>query len=391
MQPLCEKYRPKKLSDIKGQDEAVRKALFFVQNYKQQKKKALLLYGPRGSGKTSLAIALAGQTGSELVEFNASDARNKKIIDETLKNTVSQMSLFARQKIILFDEVDGLSGTKDRGGIQALIDIMKKSPYPIILTANDVWSKKLSSVRRYCLLAELKSLSAKTVLEVLNNVCEIEGIPFEKEALNALARRSGGDLRGCLVDLQTLSSGVTTSSLQAVFYRRQAQSVFDALRRILKGRDAFLARGSIDDIDEDIDSLMLWIKDNMPLEYSDPDDRLRAFDFLSRADVFKGRIMRYQHWRFLVYVIDLMTAGVCIAKKKKYKGFVQYKKPDSLLTMWKAKQSYARRESIIDKIPVHASRKSIRQDLCFLARILLDDNFADLSPDELEWLSKKFS
>ena len=398
--PFTEKYRPTTGADIQGHDQAVKQVREFVTNYSKQKKKALLLHGPPGVGKTSTAVALARELGLELVEVNASDVRNKASIQETLGVAMQQRSLFGGDKLILFDEVDGLSGTKDRGGISAFIDLLKKSPFPVLLTANNPWDKKFNTLRKYSQLVELKTPSYRSVLAVLKNVCEQEGIQADEDALVALARRAGGDLRGALTDLQTLSANktFTKEDLEVLGGRRQAESTFQALQRVLKGSDPQLARAAVDAVDENIDELMLWIDENAPREYTKPSDLARAMDALSRADVHKGRIMRWQHWRYLVYQIDEMTAGVALAKEEKYSGFTKYQRSRRPLMYWQASSANKKKDSIAAKVAskTHTSTKRAREDtLPYLSAILAHNkkhplvDAYELESDEVVWLAKQ--
>lgn len=394
MQPWTEKYRPKSIEEVQGHPSAAKRVLEFVKHYDTQKKKALLLHGTAGVGKTSLAVAVASQMGYELVEVNASDVRNASSIREVLGPALEQRSLFNTGKLILFDEVDGLSGRKDRGGASELAKLIKTSAHPIILTANDAWDKKLKSLRRHCELIELKNPSYKSVLAVLQRVADAEGVKADEKALTALARRSGGDLRGALTDLQTLgaSGSISHSDLEELGDRRKAESMFQAMQRILKGTDMQLARDAIDVVDENIDETLLWIDENLPREYTEPADLIRGYDMLSRADVFKGRIMRWQHWRFLVYVIDFMTMGVASAKEERYKGFTKYSRPQRLLKYWRANRANSKRDAIAEKLAeaTHTSKNVALQDsLPYLKAILAQQAVADeleLTNEEVDWL-----
>ena len=123
--------------------------------------RAVLLSGPPGIGKTSAARIVCAQLGFEIVEQNASDTRNKASIESTIKdlssnkcidyfsvaglkkaqnNTTTEAEVFgglATQKsVIIMDEVDGV-GAGDRGGIAALIKIIKETRSPIICICND--------------------------------------------------------------------------------------------------------------------------------------------------------------------------------------------------------------------------------------------------------------
>ena len=125
MQPFTIKYKPKKPSEIIGQDAAIKKLKDFVVNFKRQKKNAALIYGPSGVGKTISAHVLANELNLEILEVNASDVRNANEINSLLGSAVSQMSLFSKGKLILVDEIDGLSGNKDRGGLQGQRDVLR--------------------------------------------------------------------------------------------------------------------------------------------------------------------------------------------------------------------------------------------------------------------------
>ena len=108
MEPWTKQYTPSKLDEIEGQDTAIEQLQEYVKNFKRGK--ALLLWGPSGCGKTCSAHAIAKELNLEIIEVNASDFRNKDQIDATVGNASKQMSLFSKGKIILVDEIDGLSG-----------------------------------------------------------------------------------------------------------------------------------------------------------------------------------------------------------------------------------------------------------------------------------------
>src|SRR6056297_499404 len=117
MKSWVEKYRPQKLTELIGQEEAVGEVENYLETFPNVRRKALLLNGPPGIGKTTLVHVFAKENEYEIFELNASDLRNKKSMIEKLKPVLEQSSLFNKNKLILVDEIDGLSGTKDRGGV----------------------------------------------------------------------------------------------------------------------------------------------------------------------------------------------------------------------------------------------------------------------------------
>jgi replication factor C large subunit len=101
------------------------------------------------------------------------------------------------------------------------------------------------------------------------------------------------------------------------------------------------ARMSISNVDKPPDEIFWWIEQNIPNEYERPEEIAKAYDMLSRADIFRGRIMRRQYWKLLKYMIDLMTGGVALSKEELYRKFSRYSYPDKIkyLGMTKAKRA----------------------------------------------------
>ncbi|MBU0628063.1 MAG: replication factor C large subunit [Nanoarchaeota archaeon] len=401
MIPLTKKYAPKSLKDIKGQDDAVKALKEYVANFKKEKKRAVWVYGPSGSGKTSVAYALAHEFSYEIIEVNASDFRNKEQIGLKVGGAVFQQSLFSKGKIILVDEVDGLSGRDDRGGLPELMGIIERTTFPIILTATNPWDFKFNRLRNKCKLVELKAIDYADVADVLKHICLKEGIKYEIDVIKSLARRAGGDCRAAINDLQTLTEmtkELTKESLSMLEQRSQEESMPNALIKIFKTTDPKIAIAAFENVKEDLNQQFLWIDENLPHEYTKPEDLVRAYDKLSKADVFNRRIRRWQHWRFLVYINALITAGVAVSKDEKYSKFVQYKPTGRLLKMWWAKQKSMKKKAIAAKIAekTHSSVKDIVKDIEYFKIMFKKDrgmaqriaDYADLDKEEIDWLRK---
>ena len=102
--------------------------------------------------------------------------------------------------------------------------------------------------------------------------------------------------------------------------RNRIEPIQSALIKIFKVSDAKIADSALESVGEDLDESLLWIDENLPKEYDDPASLARAYESIAKADVFRGRIRRWQHWRFLVYVNALITAGVAVAKDQRKKS-----------------------------------------------------------------------
>lgn len=388
-----EKHKPKSLKEVYGHNKAVEELKRFVT---EKKKGAMMIYGAIGNGKTSAVHALAKDMGYELLEVNASDTRNKERINSIIGTSSKQASLFKKGKIILVDEVDGITGQEDRGGVQALVKVIEETRAPIIIISNDPLSQKLAPLRTKCKTTEFGTLSYITVYNILKNICEKEGIKYDENVLKDLARRAGGDARGAINDLQILTSiKKQLENLDELGEREKKESIINALTVIFKTRKAENVLGILEKTDLDIDEALLWIDENLPREYHG-EDLARAYEMISKADVFKGRIRRWQHWRFLVYISDLLTAGIATAKKEKNGNFISYKRTGRVLKIWQANMRNAKRNMIAEKLAAatHTSRKRAIKELAYLRPIFKKGEGQEiaeqleLSNEEIEWLKK---
>jgi len=402
MQPWIKKYTPIKEKDIKGQDTALKELKDFIQNYKKQKKKAVLIYGPSGSGKTASVYALAYDLNLEILEINASDFRNKEQINSLVGTASKQQSLFSKSKLILVDEVDGLSGRDDRGGIAAIAQTIKETNFPIILTATNPWDAKFANLRNKSVLIQYHALNYLTIFDILKNICKHENIKYEAIVLKGLARMTGGDARAAINDLQALAQEkkqLTKKSLDELTQRDQTETMLNALTIIFKTTDPKIAIKAFDTVQEDQDAQFLWLDENLPKEYEKPEDLARAYDVLAKADVFRRRIRRWQHWRFMVYINALLTAGIATAKDEKYHKFTKYTPTGRLLKLWWAKQKSFKKKAIAEKISqkTHTSTRVVLQSILPYLQVIFKKNKKmaesiteqfDLDKEEVAWLKK---
>ena len=388
-----EKYRPKNFLEVKGQDETVRKIKNFVEGFNLGKltktaKKALILHGGPGTGKTTLVHVTALEFQAEIFELNASDLRNKNKLHEILKPAIEQRSLIKKRKIILVDEVDGISAV-DRGGLTELLSLIAISPYPIIITANDIWNKKLSPLRKKSELIKLNEINYGTIKEVLINVLRKENKFLNNDILTEIAIKSKGDLRAAINDIQRESS-VTSEKREFIDERNKEGDIFNALKEIFKKKPSKETLEIFDSVKMPIDEIILWMEKNIPVEYQG-EELARAFDLLSKADIFKGRIYKQQYWRFLVYENIFLSYGISASKKNEKIGFTSYQKPDRILKIWLNNRKTEKKKSIAKKYAryVHIGEKRAMREFPMFVSILRKPSVQKelkLSEDEIEYL-----
>jgi len=380
--PWIIKYRPKRVEEVVNQDSAKKQFMQWIASWSKgtPSKKAALLYGPAGCGKTSLVEAVARERGWELIEMNASDFRRKQDIEKIAKIAATMRSLFSKGKIILLDEVDGINARADAGAIDAILYLLEVTRYPVVMTANDPWDQRLRPLRDASVLIAFKRLSERDVIAALKRICAAERIECEDTALREIARRSEGDLRSAINDLQGIAEGygkVTLSLVRALAaYRDREYAPFEALHKLFNAKYVFQAKQAVSQANVDYDTMAIWINEHIPTYYEDPEEVMRAYDALSRADVYRGRIVRSGSWDLLSYVFDLMGPGVALARKTYKFKWRAYRSPARLHLLAQSKKA---RETLNQLAAILAprlltSRSTVKRDIVPYLRIIFANN-----------------
>jgi replication factor C large subunit len=374
-QEWAEKYRPKRLSEVVGNPAAINDLREWAESWERgtPKKKAVILVGDAGVGKTSSALALAEEFGWGIVELNASDLRNADSIKRVatsgaLNETFTDSGEFVStrlggRKLIILDEADNIFGKEDYGGIQAITMTIRETKQPIILIVNDYYAltKRSSAIKNMCKKIKFSKIKKSSVIKLLRNICQNEEISISTEALLTLAEHSSGDLRSALNDLQSLSLGkkkITEKDVTVLGYRDSSINIFKALQGIFRATSFQDAKESALHLNEAPDYLLLWIDENLPSEYKKPEDLANAYIQLSKASIYLGRVRRRQHYKFWSYASELMTAGVALSKTSTYYGYSKYQFPQWLTKMSRSKGTRSIQKSINDKLSTycHTSR-----------------------------------
>jgi replication factor C large subunit len=316
-----EKYRPKRLRDVVGNEKAVAELGAWAETVLRPKsKKAAILHGPAGCGKTSAAYALAAEKGWEVIELNASDKRSAGAIKGIVGPASTSTTFSHTTRLIVLDEADNLHGNEDRGGTRAITEIVKKSTQPIILTANDKF-KMGQGLLRNCTVITFQRIKSGTVFRVLKRISERAGIGIDDSALIALAKNSRGDLRSAVNDLQALAmaeSDVARISEAdiATGGRDIEEDIFDVLKLIfgVEGPELQAALSALYGLDKTPEESFQWIYKNFAYEYDD-ESFLHGLQYLSRADMFLGRVRRRENYKFWRYASSLMAGSMLSAKE----------------------------------------------------------------------------
>ncbi len=388
MKPWSEQYKPTTKEQIVT-GNAYTQLEAVIKN-----KGVALLHGPTGTGKTCAVELIATLGNYELISMDSSDFRNSDGVTKKIGGSLEQQSLFMQEKIILIDELNGISGNEDRGGIQTLAKLLVKNKYPIILTAEDPFTTKLGPIKKKSLLIPFQPVPPEQIMQVLQPICEQENITYEEDDLKTIARRVGGDIRGAINDLQihATTGTLVLSDTNEQHERGKEQNIIDALTLVLKSTSFETARHAFDNVKEDHKEILLWVDQNIPYEYRG-EELLKAYDALSKADIFTRRIMRWQYWRYLVYVYQFLSTGVALAKNENKKGFVPYKRSSRPLRIWMKNQRNHRGKLICEKfaLKTHTSKKHFfRDDIPFLQFMAKQNKLPDLGldKDEEAWLMK---
>lgn len=397
-----EKYRPKTLNDIVGNDTAVRTMRTWARQWEEgiPDKRALVLKGSPGVGKTSSALALANEMGWTPVEMNASDQRNESAISDialrgSMSNTFGEDGTYLKaseggRKLIILDEADNLFGIQDKGAMPVINRIITESSQPVILIVNDFYalSRKSPSVKTMTEQVQFYRIQATTMAKTLRKIADNEGVEVEQSDLLAIATNASGDMRAAVRNLESLALGadrITPEMAKSLSTRDNHSDIFGLMKTVFSDQDPVRARQIANDLDEDVSSVLLWLDENLPLQLNSAGDQVRGFARLSQADIFISRVYRRQYYGFWSYAKDIMVFGLSTVRQGRCTG-AKMEFPKYLKLMSSSKNPRALRKSLCLKIAVqlHTSTHRVSVDVLPYIAVLLKQDKAIRRP-LIEW------
>ncbi|XP_037685534.1 replication factor C subunit 1 isoform X2 [Choloepus didactylus] len=346
-----DKYKPASLKTIIGQQgdqSCANKLLRWLQNWhkspSEDKKhvkfgkfagkddgsgfKAALLSGPPGVGKTTTASLVCQELGYSYVELNASDTRSKnslkEIVAESLNNTCIKgfCSSGAAHPVsirhaLIMDEVDGMAGSEDRGGIQELIGLIKHTKIPIICMCNDRNHPKIRSLVHYCFDLRFQRPRVEQIKGAMMSIAFKEGLKIPPPAMNEIILGANQDIRQVLHNLSmwcARSKALTYDQAKADSSRAKKDiklGPFDVARKVFVAGEETAHMSLVDKSDlffHDYSIAPLFVQENYihvkPVAAGgDLKKHLmllsRAADSICDGDLVDSQIRSKQNWSLL--------------------------------------------------------------------------------------------
>lgn len=198
---FTEKYRPKKVSDIVGDFKD--KILKYLDDPQSMPHMIFFSTAP-GTGKSSLARAIARHLGADLLTMNSSEERGIDDVRGKIKDFVSTKSaLNNMRRIVFLDECDAMTPQAQ----DALRNIMEyySGNALFILTCNNI-EKIIDPIRSRCLEVAFKYPPKQEIYKYLENICRLENMKYTQEGILAIMNRHYPNIRNCVLALQDLKT-----------------------------------------------------------------------------------------------------------------------------------------------------------------------------------------
>ena len=419
---IAEKYRATSVSELIISHRLLEEISGWIRLWREgtPTKRALILYGPPGTGKTTLAHVIAGESGVPVIEMNASDTRNSESMKRIAKMaslygdlTVADDNAIGFNKIILIDEADNIfesrskSGGGDTGGVTELARIVPGTMSPIILTMNDFYGFRRKGPARdiinNSLAIEYRQFRRKNDLdyksfrqrlsERLMFIADREGMIYRPEIIDLLISRNRDDIRAILNDAIAMmpyrdDAGATAEAGS----RDVVRSIYDVISSTFKGRSYEQVLTQLMDKDFATEDYLMWLDKNLPSEATELSDLASAYDLLSLADDFVGRVIKKQHYAYKGYAEEI-AAGLSTAIGKFNEKYVKYEFPSYIMKMSRLRDVRESRKTALARVSrlTHSGFRRTADNLWFFKEFSKNDENLDIIVDQLNLSEKEVS
>ncbi|AEA47874.1 replication factor C small subunit [Archaeoglobus veneficus] len=234
-----EKYRPRTLKEVVGQEEVIQRLMGYVE---RKNIPHLLFAGPPGTGKTASAIALARDLFGEnwrdnFIEMNASDERGIDVVRHKIKEFARTAPIGdAPFKIIFLDEADALTPDA-QAALRRTMEMYSKI-CRFILSCNYV-SRIIEPIQSRCAVFKFRPVPPEAMRKRLLEICENEGVKITEDGLEALIYVSNGDFRKAINALQgaaALGKVVDAEAIYQITATARPEELANLLETALEGK-----------------------------------------------------------------------------------------------------------------------------------------------------------
>jgi replication factor C subunit 1 len=275
-------------------------------------KKAVLISGQCGIGKSLSVKVVAKTLGYDIIEFNSGDIRNKEELERrTTLPKFRAITLYTIVKtnpkqILLMDEIDTM-GKSDKGGMSALIEFIKISNIPIICICNDRFNQKLKSLTNHCLDLRFQKPPKTIIMKRILEICKKESIAIDERVIDNLVEGLNCDIRSIINNLQTLKNKTNSKSC----LKDLDMSIYDLVPKflVIDKTKKYNLEEYINMFFIDSNLLPLFIQENYIRQNPFPQDKTsngeelrlnkyhEACDSISLSDNVDKIIKRNQSWQ----------------------------------------------------------------------------------------------
>lgn len=353
------------LNDILGNEHSILRMRNFCNDVNSGVPRApLMIFGPSGTGKSAAVHLLAGESGWNVVELNASDYRDKKTIERKLMSAATSRSILGKRNLILLDEIDETSSGFDRGAGAAIGSLVSKSRNPIIFIVNNMWDQSITFLRGKTDALEFRRLPNDTVQKILTNLCVRFSLDVNRNALEMIANRANGDARSAINDMAVIIGAKDDDVTEVIGMRDRKIDVFNVLDKIFLTSTISVSMRAAANTDLTNEMLIKWIDENVPKMYSKGSEMRNAFGALADASMFSARAARTQYYTYWRYMNVLMSAGVALSKESYPSRRSGYSFPRVIKELSSSKATRGQDKAVAEKLQrvFHSSSKRIIRD-----------------------------